>query len=128
MGFLLIALIYLAQSSNAAMILREVRVKEQRIAELNRENAQLRYEIAALTAPSAIEQRARKLGLGPAKRVIYADMPWLKPEPNEIMPAFLPHATSVSVHRSDSNANLLDQLLFMLGLSSGGDYVNAQTR
>lgn len=86
-AFILVAMVYLAQASNAALIARELRVKQLKIQEVERENAQLRYEIAALASPSAIEQRARKLGLGPAKRVVYAEMPWIQPPPNELMPA-----------------------------------------
>src|SRR5215831_16971583 len=68
--FILFGLIYLAQASNAALVARDLRVKQLKIEEVERENAQLRYEIAALASPSAIEERARKLGLGPAKKVI----------------------------------------------------------
>ena len=80
-AFILVAMVYLAQSSNAALIARDLRVKQLKIQEVERENAQLRYEIAALASPSAIEQRARKLGLGPARKVVYAEMPWIQPPP-----------------------------------------------
>ena len=127
--FILVALIYLAQSSNAALLARDLRVKQLKIQEVERENAQLRYEIAALASPSAIEQRARKLGLGPAKRVVYAEMPWIQPEPNELMPAFLPQGNIVTAPQTfQSSSSTLDELLALLGLESLTDRVNAQTR
>jgi cell division protein FtsL len=125
--FILVALIYLAQSSNAALTARELRVKQLKIAEVERENAQLRYEIAALASPSAIEQRAHKLGLGPAKRVVYAEMPWIQPEPNELMPAFLPEGQVVTTPQTfESSADTIQELLRLLGLESLSERANAQ--
>ncbi len=126
-AFMLFALIYLAQSSNAALLARDLRVKQLKIQEVERENAQLRYEIAALASPSAIEQRARKLGLGPAKRVVYADMPWIEPSANELMPAFLPQVWgSANAETFDvTNSTVVDQLLSMLGLANIDNRANA---
>lgn len=127
--FIFVAMIYLAQSSNAALLARDLRLKQLKIQDVERENAQLRYEIAALASPSAIEQRARKLGLGPAKRVVYADMPWIQPSPNELMPAFLPQGNVVTAPQTFANdSDTLDQLLAILGLSSLADQVSAQTK
>lgn len=129
-AFILVALVYLAQASNAALIARDLRVKQLKIQEIERENAQLRYEIAALASPSAIETRARKLGLGPAKRVVYAEMPWIQPPPNELMPAFLPDANFETMPQTFNTAEntVLEQLLTTLGLGNLTDYVNAQTK
>ncbi len=129
-AFILVALVYLAQASNAALIARELRVKQMKIQEVERENAQLRYEIAALASPSAIEQRARKLGLGPAKRVVYAEMPWIQPPPNELMPAFLPDGNFQAVPQTfeTDSSTVLEQLLAALGLGNLNAYVNAQTK
>ena len=44
---------------------RDLRVKQLKIQEVERENAQLRYEIAALASPSAIEQRGTQIGTDP---------------------------------------------------------------
>ncbi len=127
--FILVALIYLAQSSNAALIARDLRVKQLKIQEVERENAQLRYEIAALASPSAIEQRARKLGLGPAKRVVYAEMPWIQPSPNELMPAFLPQGQVVTAPQTiQTDSDTLQELLKLFGLESLTEQVNAQTK
>jgi cell division protein FtsL len=129
-AFIFVALVYLAQSSNAALIARDLRVKQLKIQEIERENAQLRYEIAALASPSAIEQRARKLGLGPAKKVVYAEMPWIQLPPNELMPAFLPDANTNTVPQTfDAAENtVVEQLLSVLGLGNLTDYVNAQAK
>jgi len=129
-AFIFFALVYLMQSSNAALIARDLRVKQLKIQEIERENAQLRYEIAALASPSAIEQRARKLGLAPAKRVVYAEMPWIEPPPNELMPAFLPEGnvdTPPQVYAA-AETSLWEELSSVLGLGNLSDYVNAQTK
>src|SRR5581483_2165033 len=127
-AFILVALVYLAQASNAALIARDLRVKQLKIQEVERENAQLRYEIAALASPSAIEQRARKLGLGPAKKVVYAEMPWIQPPPNELMPAFLPQTQIVPAPETFNTASdtTLQQLLSVLGFGSLADRIRAQ--
>lgn len=128
-GFVLVALMYLMQSSNAALVTRDLRVKQLRIEELERENAELRFEIAALTSPIAIEQRARKLGLGPAKRVVYANMPELHVAQAEVMPAFAPGTQSVSGDDWIVSAgSSWDDFLALIGLGNGGDQANAQTR
>lgn len=129
-AFILVALVYLAQASNAALIARELRVKQLKIQEVERENAQLRYEIAALASPSAIEQRARKMGLGPAKKVVYAEMPWIQLPPNELMPAFLPDTNFDTVPQTfkTDESTVVEQLLSVLGLGNLTEYVNAQTK
>ena len=128
-AFILVAFVYLAQASNAALIARDLRVKQLKIQEIERENAQLRYEIAALASPSAIEQRARKLGLGPAKKVVYAEMPWIQPPPNELMPAFLPdsHVQPAPTTFEVADSTVLEQLLSVLGLGNVSGTVSAQT-
>lgn len=128
-GFLFFAMVYLALSSNAAMTARSLRLKQIKIAEVERENAQLRYEIAALTSPAAIDQRARQLGLGPAKKVVYADMPWLSVDPEEIMPAYLRQPRAVFGQPAlSSSGDTWDALLTLLGLNSSGTRANAQTK
>jgi hypothetical protein len=129
-GFLLVAMVYLAQSSNAAMIARELRLKQLRIEDLKRQNAQLRYEIAALTSPTAIQVRALKMGLGPAKRVIYADLPWLETETNEIMPSFLAfeQEAQAQVQMQATQADAWEQFLARLGFGFSDGLANAQTK
>lgn len=127
MAFMLVALVYLAQSSNAALVARDLRLKQLKILEIERQNAQLRYDIAALASPSAIETRARRLGLGPAKHVVYADMPWIQPSPNELMPAFLPHNQGVTAPQTFNldRSTVMEQLLSVFGFSMS-DRVSAQ--
>jgi cell division protein FtsL len=125
--FILVSMVYLAQASNAAILSRELRVKQLEIQEIERENAQLRYEIAALASPAAIEQRARKLGLGPAKRVVYAQMPWIQPSPNELMPAFLPQGGIITTPQTfESNTDTFGELLKLFGLESLTDRLDAE--
>ena len=129
-AFILIAIVYLAQSSNAAIIARDLRVKQLQIDQVERENAQLRYEIAALASPSAIQERAEKLGLGPAKHVVYAQMPWIQPEPNELMPAFLPQTQTVTAPQTfDTQSDPpLVQVLQSLGLGSLTNLISPQSQ
>lgn len=119
-AFILVAIVYLGSVSNAAVLARDLRVKQLQIAEMKRENAQLRYQIAALASPAAVEQRAKALGLGPARKVIYADMPWIQPPPDELMPAFLPQPDAITAPETfDAGASTtLEQLLSLLGLQS----------
>lgn len=128
-GLLLVALVYLAQSSNAALIARNLNVKQARLAELQRQDAQLRYEIAQLTAPPNIERRAIALGLGPAKHVVYATLPVLNVDMAEVMPAFAPR-TVVSQPLSPGILvpSPVDQILALFGLGGSTDRVEAQSQ
>lgn len=128
-ALLLVALVYLAQSSNAALIARDLSLKQDRIAELQREDAQLRYDIAQATAPPTIERRARALGLGPAKHVVYATLPKLTVDLAEVMPAFAPHtATRVVQESADVATSPLDQILALFGLGGASDRAQAETQ
>ena len=91
-GIMIGALFYVAQNSQAVLFSRSVRVKQDRLDQLEKQNAQLRAEIAALTLPSTIESRAKALGLGPAKSVMYADLPQLDSDMTSVLPAFNPSA------------------------------------
>ncbi len=125
-SLLLVALVYLAQSSNAALIARNLRVKEDRIQQLEQQNAQLRYEISAVTSPAAVEQRAKKLGLGPAKRVIYASLPELQGEDTLKEVAMLPQAPEATAQaESTAGQSVVQQILSMFGL---GDSNSAQAQ
>jgi cell division protein FtsL len=62
----LLGMIYLWQSSQATMTGQRGQELQDKLERLRRENAQLEYEIAALTSPDKIAERARKLGLRPA--------------------------------------------------------------
>jgi hypothetical protein len=128
-GLLLVALVNLAQSSNAALIARNTSVKQARLAELQRQDALLRYEIAEATAPPNIERRAVALGLGPAKHVVYTSLPNLDVNMAEVMPAFEPHTSTDLVPPSTTNVpSPLDQVLALFGLGSSSDYAEAQSQ
>ncbi len=122
-SLLLVALIYLAQFSNAAILARSLRVKQQHIIELQQENAQLEFDVAAATSPSSIEARARKLDLGPAQNIVYADLPPLQPDRAAPIPSVppppLPAATAAV-------PTLWDQILSLLNLGRLNDTVQAK--
>jgi cell division protein FtsB len=125
-GLIFVWLIYLAQSSHAAVVARDLRVKQLQLEALNRENAQLRFDIAQLTAPSAIEERARKLGLGPPQNVFYATLPELHVDASELMPAFAPQTQNMTGEAMlASDTNVWEQLLALFGFSSS-DRAQAQ--
>jgi hypothetical protein len=128
-GLLLVALVYLAQSSNAALIARNLSVKQARLAELQRQDALLRYEIAQVTSPPTIERRARVQGLGPATHVFYASLPNLHVDMAEVMPAFEPPTTTGQVQESATKTpSPLDQVLALFGFGSVSDYAEAQSQ
>lgn len=129
-GLLLVALVYLAQSSNAALIARNQSVKQARLEELKHEDALLRYEIAEATSPPSIERRARALGLGPAKHVVYASLPDLKVNMAEVMPAFAPRTTTQVELPSQSvrAQSPLDQVMALFGFGTYSDYAEAESR
>jgi hypothetical protein len=128
-GLLLVALVNLAQSSNAALIARNLSVNQARLAELQRQDALLRYEIAEATAPPNIERRAVTLGLGPAKHVVYASLPDLNVDMAEVMPAFEPNTPTNRVQPSTTNVSSpLGQILALFGLGSSSDYAEAHSQ
>ncbi|MGB8646433.1 MAG: hypothetical protein WCF84_14435 [Anaerolineae bacterium] len=127
-GLLLVALVYLAQTSNAALIAHNLHIKEAKIQDLEKENAELRYEIASITSPASLEDRAKKLGLGPAKRVIYANLPALAGDdrPGVVdLPARVPDVQLQST--PIAGASVWDQLLALLGLGQT-DRAEAQSQ
>lgn len=130
-GLLLVALVYLAQSSNAALIARNQTVKEARLQELKQEDALLRLQIAEATSPPTIEKRARALGLAPAQHVVYSSLPDLRVDMAEVMPAFAPRSTATQVTLLDAPAQTqspLGQILALFGVGSASDSVEAQSR
>ncbi len=128
LGLLLVALVYLAQSSNAAVLARSLRLKQERIAELERENAQLNYDIAAATAPSSIEARARQLGLGPAKNIVYANLPPLQSDRSTLPAMGILAASTAADNTPAVPTSPWNQILALLGLGGGTDRVEAQSK
>jgi hypothetical protein len=128
-ALLLAALMYLAQSSNAALIARNLRVKQDRTAELQRQDAQLRYDIAQAKAPPTMQRRALALGLGPAKHVVYSTLPELNIDLAEVMPAFAPRAAASVIQDSTTvMPSLLDQLLALFGLGGASNRAQAESQ
>ncbi len=129
LSLLFVAVLYLAQFSNAAVLAHSLQSKEARIQELQRENAQLQYEIAVATSPASIEARARKLGLGPAKNVVYANLPALQAEDAQILPE-LPalSAGTISQDLTVVVPSPWEQLLVLFGLDSATHSVQAQSK
>jgi cell division protein FtsB len=105
----LLGMIYLTQSSQATMTGQHALELQDKLERLRRENAQLEYEIAALTTPDKIAERARRLGLRPATItqttfVIVKNYPVLppKPAPRNGEPATtLPASSSVELWWSE---------------------------
>ncbi len=125
-GLLVVSLGYLAQSSNAALIAHDLNVKEAQIEELEKENAQLRYEIASSTSPVVLEERAQKLGLGPAKHVVYTTLPAL-PEDETLSVANLPVRAPDVPLETVSAPTIWEQVLAFLGLNHTG-HAQAQSK
>ncbi len=116
-GLLLVALVYLAQASNAALIAHNLHLKEAKIEQLEMENAQLRFDIANATSPAAIQDRAKLLGLGPATHVVYATLPSLV-EDDRLGVVNLPaRAPNVAPQQATAAApTVMDQILSLFGL------------
>ena len=129
LGLLLVAVMYLAQFSRAAVLAHSLQNKEAQIQELERENAQLQFEIAVATSPASIEQRATKLGLGPAKSVVYANLPALDSGDAQLLPE-LP-VTAVPALSQDLTVAVpspWDQILALYGLDNTTNSAEAQSR
>lgn len=67
----LISLLYLTQASQVATTTYDIRLMEERLAALERENALLSYEIAQLQEPSRIETKALAMGLTNTLKIEY---------------------------------------------------------
>lgn len=118
-GLLLVAVVYLAQFSNAAILAHSLQNKQAQIEELKRENAQLQYEIAAATSPDSIQLRAQKLGLGPAKNIVYANLPALQPEDAQLLPKLaVPPVPEISQDLTVAVPSPWEQILALFGLGT----------
>ncbi len=82
----LVGTIYLLQMGQATMTGQRAQELLAQAERLNRENAQLEYDIATLAAPARIAERARAMGLRPAtpaqtKFVVVNNFPVAQPKP-----------------------------------------------
>jgi cell division protein FtsB len=79
LGFGALGLGYVWQKNQVDRLGREIRLREQRLAELRLQNERLRRQLATLYTPRFLEQRVRELNLGlvPA----HPSQVWRLPEP-----------------------------------------------
>jgi cell division protein FtsL len=124
--FALVGLIYLGQSSQATLTGARMLELQGESERLKRENAQLEYEIAVLTTPAKIAERARAQGLRPAtiSQTIYVtvkDYPVTPPQPAPVVTE-----SPTTPPTSDSFVVVLwNEVLTRLGLAPSGRAVEA---
>lgn len=119
----LLGMIYLTQSSQATMTGTRTIELQEKYERLRRENAQLEYEIAVLTTPDKIAERARRLGLRPATItqttfLVVKNYPVVSAKPAQVQAALAPTF-------SNSFELLWNELLARLGLLSNARTVEA---
>jgi hypothetical protein len=117
----LLGMIYLTQSSQATMTGTRTLELQEKYERLRRENAQLEYEIAVLTTPDKIAERARRLGLRPATitqttYIVIKNYPVASAKPAPLVP---------NAKSSDPFELLWNELLARLGLLSNSRTVEA---
>ena len=121
----LLGMIYLTQSSQATMTGTHALELQDKLEHLRRENAQLKGEIAALTAPERIAKIAKRLGLGPAT-ITQTNFIAVKYSP-VVPPKSAPRNGELASPPTASNSFelLWNELLSRLGLLSNGRTVEA---
>ncbi len=119
----LIGFIYVGQSTQATLNGQRVQDLQTQLDRLNRENAQLEYDIAAMTTPSKIADRARALGLRPAtpQQMVFITV---KNYPITAKAAPVPK-TNATPTSDSSLLNLWNELLARLGLAPSPRTVEA---
>ncbi len=119
----LFGFIYLGQNGQATMTGRRAQDLQEQLDRLKRENAQLEVEIAQLTLPSKIAERAKQLGFRPAT-ITQTVFVVVKNYPVESKPAAAPEQTAAASSSSDLD-NLWNDFLAMMGLTPAGQTVEA---
>jgi len=120
----LVGLIYLGQSSQATVTGEHVQNLQEQLDRLNRENAQHQYDIAVLTTPSKMADRARALGLRPA---LPAQMLFLTVKNYPVTVARVAPSTNSQTPSDSGVSSLWQVFLARLGLSSSARTVEATT-
>ena len=115
----LLGVIYMGQASQAALTGQRVNDKQEKLARIQQENAQLQAEIAVLLAPDRMEKRAKSLGfhLASADQIKYLavkDYP-LQPTQSALTQSAPPASASASAFDIVAWWN---SLLARLGLST----------
>jgi len=124
-SLILVGLVYVGQSTQATLGGQRVQDLQARLERLNRENAQLEYDIATLTTPDKIAARARALGLRPATP---AQMVFITVKNYPITVKAAPKPPVAPAPSSDSPiASLWNQFLAWLGLGPSPRTVEAMT-
>ncbi len=113
----LVGIIYLGQSSQATLTGQHVQILQEQKERLRRENAQLAYEIAVLSAPDKIAARAGSGGLHPPL-LSQSLFPMVKNYPANVTPSVAVSQPSLAPNDSVI-ATLWNELLARLGLGSG---------
>jgi len=121
----LLGLLYLTQSSQATMTGKRVVELQTRLEQLQRENVQLEYEIAVLTAPDKMAERARRLGLRPATPqqmtyLVLKEYPTMPPKSSPLVQNVINPPGS-----ADPLEALWNELLARLGWRANGRIVEA---
>lgn len=113
----LVGVIYMGQASQAALTGQRVYDKQEKLARIRQENAQLQAEISVLLAPDRMEKRARALGfhLASPDQVKYLTVKDYPVEP--VKPTF---SASAPVRTDDAFdvAAWWNAMLVRLGLSA----------
>ncbi len=123
----LVGMIYLGQSSQATLTGQHVQDLQEQLERFKRENAQLEYDIAVLSAPDKIAGRARALGLHPAT---IAQTVFIRVKNYPVMPKAVPAVNQPPTIPSTSDsfiAVLWNEFLARLGLGSSVRTVEATT-
>jgi cell division protein FtsL len=120
----LLGLLYLTQSSQATMTGTHALDLQDRYERLRRENAQLQYEVAVLTAPEKIAARATKIGLRPA---VITQTNYIAVKNSSVSLSQPPPKRNETSQPTSSNGleEIWLELLSRLGLLSNGRTVEA---
>lgn len=118
----LLGMLYLTQNSQAAMTGTRTLELQERLERLRRENVQLEYEIAVLTTPDKLAERARRLGLRPATitQTVFIAINNYPAASKPALPATLAPTTN-----AEPMELLWNELLARLGWLSNGRTVEA---
>lgn|SRR5574341_48526 len=111
-------IVYLGLNSESAVTGQRVHDLQDKLDRVNRENAQLEYDIAALLQPSRMAERATALGLHPAtiSQTIYITVKNYPTRATSVAHEAQPTATTL---RSFDLASWWNDLLASVGLGGG---------
>lgn len=123
----LVGIIYLGQSSQATLTGQHVQILREQKERLDRENAQLEYEIAVLSTPDKLAARAGVLGLHPPSlsQTVFVT---IKNYPTNVKsPVAATNQPSPTPTSDSIIATLWNELLTRLGLGSSARTAQAMS-